>query len=127
MAALFRLARLSAPALLATVSATVLATVLMMVSAAVAVPAPEFRRGTGGPALGAAAAGPSAVAVRSDARVPALRGSHGSDELDLLGSHRHPHRSPDSGAGWPVPAAASGALRGGHARCYQGRAPPHTR
>ncbi len=105
----------------------VLATLLMIVSTAVATPAPEFPGSSGGPVLGAAAAGPSAVAIRSDARVLALRGSHGAGELDLQGGHQLPLRSPDAVAGWSVAAAVSVPLRAGAARLYQGRAPPHTR
>jgi hypothetical protein len=113
-----RLVRLSALGLLATVL-TILSTAVA--ASATAVP------GTGGPAFAAASTGPSATAVRSDPRVPALRGGPGAGDLDLLGGYRQPHRLPDPVAGRPVPASASGAARAGDARRYQGRAPPHTR
>ena len=104
-----------------------LATVLMVVSVAVAAPATAAPGGTGGTVLSAAASGPSATVARSDPRVFASRGSHGSGELDLLSGHHQPHRSPEHVASGPVAAAASGPYRSGDARRYQGRAPPHTR
>jgi hypothetical protein len=104
-----------------------LATVLMVVSTAVATLSPVPSGGAGGPVLGSATSGPSATAVRSDTRVTALRGGHGSGELDLPASHGQPRRSPDSVAGQAVATPASGPRRTGDARRYQGRAPPRTR
>ena len=103
-----------------------LATLLVVASTTVTVRAPA-PGGSGGPALGATTSGPSATAVRPDARVLALRGSQGSTDLDLIGGHLLPYRSAGSGTGWPVPAGATGPREAGDAQPHQERAPPQTR